>query len=102
MIYNICLSCLQYSFRYVYYSDSADSSKSQEENFQMFKVMMDGFENERLNWKKRQDDLQNLLKQASNVSSIILAYVLYYAFESFYIFSGYCRIWYILQQKMKS
>jgi len=47
--------------------DGAGDGHSKEEAFQMFRVMMDGFEHERVAWKKRQDDLQELLRQATAV-----------------------------------
>lgn len=42
-----------------------NDEKAKEEAFQMFRVMMDGFDHERIAWKRRQDELQELLKQAT-------------------------------------
>ena len=58
------------------YSASAIASKASEESFQVFKLMMDGVENERATWKKKLDDVQYLLRQASNVSIYIIIYIL--------------------------
>ncbi len=48
--------------------DSALQQQAQEDAYQMFSVLMDGFESERKAWETRQSELQELLRQATNVS----------------------------------
>lgn len=44
--------------------------QSEEKQYQMFQVMMDGFEKEREAWSKKHHELQSLMQQATNVSNI--------------------------------
>ena len=57
---------------YIYisvYSGAAEIEKEKaEDQYQMFQVMMDGFESERDSWSKKHHDLQVLLQQATSVS----------------------------------
>ncbi len=48
--------------------DSSSLQQTQEDAYQMFSVLMDGFESERKAWETRQSELHELLRQATNVS----------------------------------